>query len=125
MRLRQRKTEEWPEKAQKQGKKEPKLSDALAKDRERIEAARREIDRLDAELVRLLSRRAAHAREIGLAKGRLGEPIYQPEREEQVFARVVGINGGPLDDGAIRRLFERILDEARRLERVTHIHDET
>lgn len=101
------------------------MSDSLAKERARISAARREIDRLDVEIVRLLSRRAEQVREIGLAKGRLGEPIYQPHREEEVFARVVGINGGPLDDGAIRRLFERILDEARRLERVTHIQDET
>ena len=44
--------------------------------------------------------------------------IYQPAREAEVLAHVAGVNRGPLDDGAIRRLFERIIDEARRLERI-------
>ena len=51
-------------------------------------------------------------------------PVYQPEREEEVFTRIVEANRGPLDDGAIRRLFERIIDEARRLERLVSKDDE-
>lgn len=82
-----------------------------------VEAAREQIDRIDAELVRLLNRRAAEVVKIGAVKRETGEPIYQPEREEEVFGRIVAVNDGPLEDVAIRRLFERILDEARRLER--------
>lgn len=93
-------------------------------DRSVIEAARREIDRLDEAIVRLLSERAEHVRAIGDAKHRLGEPVYQPHREERVFERVIAANNGPLDDGAIRRLFERIIDEARRLERLSYRNDE-
>ncbi len=51
-------------------------------------------------------------------KRELGLPVYQPDREEQIFGRVIEANAGPLEDAAVRRLFERILDEARRLERM-------
>ncbi len=93
-------------------------------DRSAIEEARGQIDRIDDEIVRLLSERAKHVRSIGDAKHRLGVPVYQADREERIFARVVAANEGPLDDGAIRRLFERIIDEARRLERLVHKNDE-
>lgn len=94
------------------------------RDRSAIEAARAVIDRIDVEIVGLLSERAEHVRVIGDAKQRLGEPVYQPDREENVFERVIGANSGPLDDGAIRRLFERIIDEARRMERLAYKDDE-
>lgn len=83
-----------------------------------IDRARDAIDAIDAELVSLLNARAARAAEIGRAKHILGQAIYQPDREDVVFKRVLDANCGPLDDEAIRRLFERILDEARRLERM-------
>jgi chorismate mutase len=79
---------------------------------------REEIDRLDERLVDLLNARAACALEIGQVKKAAGLPVYQPAREADVLAHVQGINQGPLDDGAIKRLFERIIDEARRLERL-------
>jgi chorismate mutase len=79
---------------------------------------RRKIDALDEALVRLLNTRAACALEIGRVKKRAGLPIYQPTRESEVLGHVQSINPGPLDDGAVRRLFERIIDEARRLERI-------
>lgn len=79
---------------------------------------RRKIDALDEALVRLLNTRAACALEIGRVKKQAGLPIYQPSREAEVLGHVQEINPGPLDDGAVRRLFERIIDEARRLERL-------
>jgi chorismate mutase len=48
--------------------------------------------------------------------------VYQPAREAEVLAHVQNVNGGPLDHGAIRRLFERVIDEARRLERIADGH---
>jgi chorismate mutase len=84
-----------------------------------ISAARAVIDAIDSDLVRLLNARAAQAATIGDAKRAMGEAIYQPEREARVFAHAMDHNDGPLSDGAIRRVFERILDEARRLERLT------
>ncbi len=44
-------------------------------------------------------------------------PLYQPERERQVLKNAESANPGPLSHAAIRRLFERIIDEARSIER--------
>lgn len=83
-----------------------------------IDAFRDQIDAIDERLVELLNRRAACAQAIGHAKKAAGMPVYQPAREAEVLDHVQRVNRGPLDDGAIRRLFERIIDEARRLERL-------
>lgn len=84
----------------------------------RLDELRRRIDELDEQLVRLLSARAACALEVGREKKAAGLEIYQPSREADVLNHVQSVNPGPLDDGAIRRLFERVIDEARRLERI-------
>jgi chorismate mutase len=84
----------------------------------RLDDLRRQIDALDEQLVQLLSARAACALEIGREKKLAGLELYQPKRETEVLAHVQHVNTGPLDNEAIKRLFERIIDEARRLERV-------
>jgi len=78
---------------------------------------RRNIDEVDAVLVKLLNQRAKWALEIGEVKRRVGLAIYQPDREAEVLGRVNERNRGPLGSEAMRRLFERIIDESRRLER--------
>ena len=75
------------------------------------------IDRVDEVLVKLLNQRARYAIEIGEIKGVLSLPIYVPEREKEVLAHAESTSGGPLDPAAVRRLFERIIDESRRVER--------
>jgi len=83
-----------------------------------LDDLRDDIDRVDEVLVRLLNERARVACEIGRLKKVLGVDVYQPEREKQVLAHVRSIAAeGPLGAEAIARLFERIIDEARRLER--------
>lgn len=84
-----------------------------------IERLRKEIDDIDEQLVRLLNERSMCAIELGRIKRELGLPIYSPERESEVISHVKGINPGPLDADAVRRLFERIIDESRRIERIT------
>ena len=88
-----------------------------------VQNLRRRIDELDELLVRTLSARAACALEVGRQKKRLGLEIYQPSREADVIAHVQRINPGPLNDASIKRLFERIIDEARRLEREAEPED--
>ncbi|HEY2435136.1 MAG TPA: chorismate mutase [Vicinamibacterales bacterium] len=83
-----------------------------------LEDLRKRIDLLDESLVRLLNARAACALEIGRIKREMGVAIYQPEREAEVLRNVEAHNTGPLDPPAIKRLFERIIDEARHLERI-------
>ena len=83
-----------------------------------IDDLRQRIDWLDEQIVRLLNARAECALQVGHLKKALGLEIYQPGREREVLGNVQRLNTGPLDDGAIRRLFERVIDEARRLERL-------
>ena len=82
-----------------------------------IQDWRKKIDEIDAELVRLLNERSRCAIEVGKLKRAAQLPLYQPEREGEILNRVTRANAGPLPDTAIRRLFERILDEARAVER--------
>lgn len=84
-----------------------------------LKRLREAIDRVDAVLVKLLNQRAKYAVEVGEIKGLLALPIYAPEREKQVLQRVEDESAGPLDGQAVRRLFERIIDESRRVERET------
>ena len=82
-----------------------------------VENWRRKIDEIDRRLVELLNERSRCVVEIGKIKHATGDALYQPDREKQVLDAAVGANPGPLPDAAIRRLFERILDEARSVER--------
>jgi len=82
-----------------------------------IARLRQNIDTVDEVLVKLLNQRAKWAQEIGVVKKAAGIAIYQPDREAKVVAHVVGANRGPLEAAAVQRLFERIIDESRRLER--------
>ena len=89
----------------------------------RVDDLRRRIDDLDELLVRLLSARAACALEVGRVKKLLGLEIYQPSREAEVLAHVQRINPGPLNDASMKRLFERVIDENRRLEREAEVRE--
>ena len=83
-----------------------------------IDAWRGRIDTIDEQLVRLLNSRSACAVEVGRIKQRCGLPLYSPEREAWILDRVMRENPGPLEPTAVRRVFERIIDESRRLERL-------
>jgi chorismate mutase len=85
-----------------------------------IEELRSRIDVIDQQLVRLLNVRVACAVEVGRLKHEAGVPIYQPDREAQVLASVrksATDLAGPLTAEAVVRIFERVIDEARRAER--------
>jgi chorismate mutase-like protein len=79
---------------------------------------RRRMDDIDKKLVELLNERSQCALEVGKLKQAAGMPIYQPSRENEVLANAARNNKGPLSNAAIRRLFERIIDEARSAERI-------
>ncbi len=83
-----------------------------------IDEIRSEIDRLDDELLKIFNQRAALALKIGEIKKKAGLAVYDPDREKNIFHRMKMANPGPLDDQAIVRLFERVIDESRRIERI-------
>jgi len=77
---------------------------------------RREIDRIDAELLRLLNERAAAALEIGRLKRARNEPIHVPEREQAVLEALVRQNGGPLAAEDVTAVFRAVIATTRGLE---------
>jgi chorismate mutase len=89
-----------------------------------INEIRIRIDLLDDVLLRIFNERARLALEIGHLKKGLSLPVFDPAREKRIFARMKDDNPGPLDDGAIVRLFERVVDESRRLERIMSHQEE-
>jgi chorismate mutase len=82
-----------------------------------IETFRREIDKLDREIVLLISRRAAAAQEIGRLKRQTDLPVYEPSRERVIFDNVRSHNPGPLPDAELVHIYERIVDVMRALQR--------
>jgi chorismate mutase len=78
---------------------------------------RKKIDELDQRLVELLSERARAAVEIGRLKRDTSLPIYEPERERVVFANVQEMNRGPLPGRDLVRIFERIMDVMRNIQK--------
>jgi chorismate mutase len=79
---------------------------------------RRRIDEIDLQLVQLFNERSQCAIEIGHVKHSMGLEVYSPSREAEVIANVTRANKGPLEPEAIQRLFERVIDESRRVERL-------
>ncbi len=79
---------------------------------------REQIDEVDRRLVKLLNERTRIVEQLGRVKEQLEMPIYEPKREDQVYQNIVDSNDGPLPEEALKRLFERIVDEMRTLQRV-------
>jgi chorismate mutase len=79
---------------------------------------RDKIDELDRKLVELLNERASAAHQIGLLKRNSQLPIFEPDREKQVFENVKKHNRGPLPERDLMQLYERIIDVMRKIQRV-------
>jgi chorismate mutase len=82
-----------------------------------IEDWRRTIDELDRKLVELLSERARAAVAIGQLKRNTNLPVYEPDRERTVFANVQKANPGPLAGRDLVRIYERIMDVMRNIQK--------
>ena len=85
---------------------------------EALEAYLLAIDALDLRLLALLNERTRVVQQIGRVKRAAKLPIYEPRREEQVFENITTHNGGPLTPDAVKRIFERIIDEMRTIQRI-------
>jgi chorismate mutase-like protein len=85
--------------------------------KEKLADCRRRIDEVDVRLLALLNERTKIVEEIGRIKHGMALPIYEPKREDEVFRNVMTHNGGPLSADAVKRVFERIIDEMRTVQR--------
>ena len=82
-----------------------------------IEDWRHRIDEIDSKLLRLLNERAQYSIAIGEVKKKQNIPVYAPEREKGIINRILSENAGPLPSDSVRAIFERIIDESRKLEK--------
>lgn len=82
-----------------------------------IEDWRQRIDEIDRKLLELLNERTGCVIEIGKLKKVQNVRVYDPERERDILRRMKEQNQGPLDEEGLQRLFERVIDECRRIER--------
>lgn len=85
--------------------------------RAQLAGYRRRIDEIDLEILSLVNQRTAVVENIGRIKRGLSMPIYEPRREDDVYRNVTENNPGPLPAEAVRRVFERIMDEMRTVQR--------
>lgn len=75
------------------------------------------IDETDRRILALLNERTRIVEQIGRIKHAAQMPVYEPRREDAVFQNITTHNAGPLSNEAARRVFERIIDEMRKVQR--------
>lgn len=80
---------------------------------------RKKIDEVDEQIVRLINQRAEAAQAIGALKQKSELPVYEPQREKDVFEHVRRSNQGPLSNTEIVDIYERIIDVMRALQKKT------
>ena len=81
-----------------------------------LDELRRGIDSVDQQILKLLHERIRLVMQVGEYKRQRGIPVYDPERERQLLERLSSAAEAPLDGPTIRRIFERLVDEYRRIE---------
>ena len=81
-----------------------------------LQQLRKRIDRVDAQILRLLNQRATLGLEVGRLKKREGRCLFDPKREQAILRHLTQVNGGPLSSPAIRVIYREILRQVRRLE---------
>jgi chorismate mutase len=86
---------------------------------------RRKIDEIDRKLVELINQRAEAARAIGRLKRNTNMPIYEPDREKIIFDNVRQLNRGPLEHQDLIRVYERLIDVMRKIQKEEIVPKET
>ena len=85
--------------------------------KDKLAELRKEIDSIDIRLLKLFNERARRAIYIGIIKSDEDQEIYDPEREREIIKKMLEQNDGPLDEKAVIGLFQRLIDESRRVEK--------
>lgn len=83
----------------------------------KLKPLRERIDAIDAQLIALLNQRAAVALEVGEVKKHYNAPVFRPERELQVIARLQDMSDGPLGNDHISAIWREIMAASRSLEK--------
>jgi chorismate mutase len=86
-----------------------------------LEQLRVSIDEVDRKILDLIAERVRLVLAVGDVKRERNMPVYDPDRERRILDRLASMAPAPLDGTTVRRIFERLIDEARRLEQ-THVN---
>jgi chorismate mutase / prephenate dehydratase len=86
-----------------------------------IPVHRKAIDKLDAQLIRLLNERTRHVLAIGEFKRKASEEIYAPHREGAVLKRVCRLNQGPMTNESLQAVYREIMSGALSLQKSMEI----
>ncbi|BCO30356.1 P-protein [Thiohalobacter sp. COW1] len=86
---------------------------------DQLKAIRESIDRIDDQLLELISQRARCAQDVAQIKQAAGEmnDFYRPDREAQILARIRELNPGPLSDDEVARLVREVMSACLALEK--------
>ena len=82
-----------------------------------LDELRAQINEIDADLLALINRRARCVVEIGEIKRRTQAAVLVPEREQELFARLVELNEGPITEAMLCHVFQEIIDTLKALQR--------
>ena len=85
---------------------------------EKLAECRRKIDDIDIRILQLLNERTRVVEIIGAVKQQAALPVYEPKREDEVYRNILEHNEGPLPADAVKRVFERLIDEMRTLQKM-------
>lgn len=77
---------------------------------------RRAIDTIDRDILRLFTERARLVIAVGDVKRAIGRGVYDPARERAILDALAALAESPVDGDTVRRVFERVIDESRRIE---------
>lgn len=83
----------------------------------RLVNLRKKIDNIDADIIRLLNKRASLAKDVGRLKRRAGSGVYVPDREAEVYENILRQNKGPLSENALRAIYREVMSSSLALEK--------
>lgn len=83
----------------------------------KINGLRKEIDKIDSDIVRLINLRGKVTSHIGHIKNKNSQHVYRPDRESQVYSRVSKENKGPIKNESIKAIYREIMSGCLSLER--------
>ena len=86
-----------------------------------VKQLRTQIDKLDLQILKSVSERAALAADIGRIKNEQGAEVFSPAREEEILQHVIAANKGPLDETTIRAIFREIISGSRALQKIVKV----
>jgi chorismate mutase/prephenate dehydratase len=88
---------------------------------DKLKEIRKAIDQVDSDLLNLLNKRMELAEEVGRIKASNGLTLFDPSREELIFARLSKANAGPIRDESLRAIYREIFAASRLLQYILRV----